>query len=155
MSIAACEDVSAVYIILVTLKVADCTKKNIALLSKLIDQRMLFALQYAGSIRFAVYRAERVLMSESKQLNDWKLNLRGLDLAAVWENIIAEIAGIDLTDGKDLDETIIANERKEKLMKQIATLEKRAMNERQPRRKWELANEIKKLKAELEEILNG
>ncbi|QHQ63729.1 DUF4391 domain-containing protein [Anaerocolumna sedimenticola] len=150
VSIAASEDVPAIYIILVTLKVADCDKKNIALLSKLIDQRMLFALQYEDSMRFAVYRAERVLMSDSKRLNDWELNLRGLGLGAVWENIIADFAGINLTGAKGLDESIIANERKEKLTKQIATLEKKAMDERQPRFKWELVQQIKKLKSELE-----
>lgn len=146
VSIVASEDVLAIYVILVTLKVAECDKKNIALLSKLIEQRMLFALQYEDTIRFAVYRAEHVLMSECRQLDEWKIYLRGLDLGAVWENIIAEIGGIDITKGKGLDETILQNERTEKLTKQIATLEKKAMNEKQPRRKWEYVEEIKRLK---------
>lgn len=155
VSIVASADVSAVYVILVTLKVADCDKKNIALLSKLIGQRMLFALQYEDTVRFAVYRAERVLFSESKPFNVCKLNLRGLDLGAVWENMIAEIGGFDISGGKNLDDTITAKERRDRLIKQITTLDKKAMNERQPRRKWELAEEIKRLKAELEEINNG
>ena len=150
VSLAANKDVSAVYIILVTLKAADCDKKNIALLSKLIDQRMLFALQFEDAIRLAVYRIDRVLISESKPFDDWKLYLSGLDLGVVWENIIAEIGGIDLAKGKGLDETILQNERTEKLTKQITTLEKKAMNERQPRRKWELVQEVKLLKSELE-----
>lgn len=150
VSLAANKDVSAVYIILVTLKAADCDKKNIALLSKLIDQRMLFALQFEDAIRLAVYRIDRVLISESKPFDDWKLYLSGLDLGVVWENIIAEIGGIDLAKGKGLDETILQNERTEKLTKQITTLEKKAMNERQPRRKWELVQEVKLLKSELD-----
>jgi hypothetical protein len=152
VSIASGADVSSVYIILVTLKTPDCDKKNIALLSKLIDQNMLFALQYDDTVRFAVYRAERVLMSESKPIGDWRLSLSGLDLDAVWGNIIARIGGIDLAGGKDLDETITANERRDKLIRQIAATEKKAMSERQPRRKWELAEEGKKLKAELEDL---
>ena len=155
LAVAASSDVSAIYLILVTLKTPECDKKNIALLSKLIDQRMLFVLQYEDTVRLAVYRAERVLVSESKPLAEWKLNLRGLDLGAIWENIIAEISGIDLTEGKSLDETIVANERREKLTKQIAALEKKAMNEKQPRRKWELVEEVKKLKNEMEELSNG
>jgi hypothetical protein len=155
VSIAASEDVSAVYLVLVTLKVADCDKKNIALLSKLIDQRMLFALQYEDEVRLAVYRAERVLISECKLLNDWKLSLRGLGLGVVWENIIAEICGIDLSVGKNLDETIAATERRDKLIKQIVVLDKKAMNERQPRRKWEYSEKINRLKFELEELNNG
>lgn len=155
MAVAASPDVSAIYLILVSLKTPECDKKNIALLSKLIDQRMLFVLQYEDTVRLAVHRAERVLVSESKPLHEWKLNLRGLDLGAIWENIIAEIGSIDLTEGKSLDETIIANELRDKLAKQIATLEKKAMKEKQPRRKWELVEEVKKLKNEMEELSNG
>ena len=155
ISVAPNADVSAIYVILVTLKTPECDKKNIALLSKLIDQRMVLALQYEDAVRLALYRSERVLTSDSKPLAEWKLNLSGIDIGAIWENIIAQIGGIDLAGGKDLDETIAANERRDKLTKQIAALEKIAMNERQPRRKWEYAGKIKKLKQELEELSNG
>lgn len=155
VAIAPSADVAAIYVILVTLKTPACDKKNIALLSKLIDQRMVFALQYEDTVQFAVYRAERVLLSERNPLGGSNLQLTGLDLGAVWENIIAHIVGVDLTGGKDLDKTIAANERRNKLTKQIVALEKIARNERQPRRKWEYAGEIKKLKQELEELSHG
>jgi hypothetical protein len=147
-------DVTSIYVVLVSLKTDECNKKNIALLSKLIDQKMLFILQYGDSARLAVYRTEKVLMSESKPIDEWKLALIGLDLGAIWKNIIVEVGGIDLTGGKDLDATIVEKDRREKLHKQIAALEKKAMNERQPRRKWELAEEVKRLKRELEDNPN-
>ena len=150
VAISACADVSAVYAILVTLKTPDCDKRNIALLSRLIDQRMLFVLQYEGSARLAVYRAEKVLFSESKPMEDWKLKLSGLDLGVVWDNIIAQIGGIDLSGGRDLDATITENDRRDKLIKQIALLEKKAISEKQPRKKWELVEGIGQLKRELE-----
>lgn len=149
VAIKAGADVSAVYVVLVTLKTPDCDKKNIALLSKLIDQRMVFALQYGDVVRLAVYRSERVLTSDNKPAAEWKLNLMGLDLGAVWENIIAQIGGIDLAGGKDLDETIAANERRDKLLKQIAALEKKARAEKQPKKKFELVQQIKSLQIEL------
>ena len=152
VSIASGPDMSAVYVILVILKVPDCDKKNIALLSKLIDQHMMFALQYEDTVRLAIYRANRVLISESKPIDEWKLTLKGFDLGVIWENIIAEVIGIDLSDGKDLDESIVAKERREILTNQIVAMENKAMNERQPRRKWEFAKEINKLKYELEEM---
>ena len=144
--------VAAVYVVLVTLKTATCSPKNIELLTKLIDQRMLFVLQFGDTARLAVYRAGKVLMSESKPLPEWELHLTGLEMEAVWENIIAQIGGFDLSGGKDIDEIIIENDRREKLLRQIAALEKKAMNERQPRRKWEYVETIKRLKAELEEL---
>lgn len=149
VALKASADVSAIYVILVTLKVSACDKRNIALLSKLIDQRMVFALQYEDTVRLAVYRAERVLISDSRPADAWRLSLSGLDLTAVWENIIAEVGGIDLSAQKSLDITIAENERREKLIKQIATLEKKTLNEHQPRRKWEYANQIKELKEQL------
>lgn len=149
VAIKASEDVSAVYVIQVTLKTPECDKKNIMLLSKLINQRMLFVLAYGDDAQLAVYRADKVILSEKKSLAEWTLPLTGLDLSAVWENIIAQIGGIDLTGGRDLDATIAENTRREKLTKQIAALESKAMKERQPRKKWEIAEEIKRLKIEL------
>lgn len=154
VALKASEDISAVYVILVALKTNQCDKKNIALLSKLIDQRMLFVLQSGENARLAVYHAGRVLMSESTPLSDWKLNLSGLDLEAAWENAIAQIGGIDLAGGKALNATIAENDRREKLTKQITALEKKAMTERQARKKWELAEEIRRLKIELGETAN-
>lgn len=143
------EKVNAIYILLITMKTKECDKKNIALLSKLIDQKMLFALKYEDEVQFATYRADRVLISKVKLFDSIELKLNGLDLDSIWDNLIAAIMGISLTKGKVLDETIVENEEKEKLMKQIAVLEKKAMNERQPRRKWELAEELNKLKNQL------
>jgi len=149
VAIKAGAEVAAVYVILVTLKTPTCDAKNIALLSKLIAQQMLFVLAYGDDAQLAVYRADKVILSEKKSLAEWTLPLTGLDLSAVWENIIAQIGGIGLTGGRDLDATIAENTRREKLTKQIAALESKAMKERQPRKKWEIAEEIKRLKIEL------
>lgn len=143
------EEVNAIYILLITMKTKECDKKNIALLSKLIDQKMLFALKYEDEVQFATYRAGRVLISDIKTFDSVELKLDGLDLDSIWDNLIAAIMDISLTKGKVLDESIIENEEKEKLMKQIAALEKKVMNERQPRRKWELAEELNKLKKQI------
>ena len=113
---------------------------------------MLFALQYEDKIKFAAYRANRVLMSDSRPIDDWKFKLKGFDLKSTWDALIADIAGLEPISGKDLDEVIIQNEFKEKLKKQIASLEKKAMNEKQPRRKWDLAEEIKQLKKQLKGV---
>ena len=149
VSIAADEKVVAIYIILVLMKTANCDKKNIILLSKLINQNMLFALQYENTVNFAAYRADRVIMSDSRSMDDWELKLKGLNLRSTWDALIADISGLEPADGKSLDEMIIQNENIKRLEKKIAILEKKAMIERQPRRKWDLAQEIKQLKEQL------
>lgn len=152
MAVTAGVEVTAVYVILVILKNAECEKQNIALLSRLIDQRMLFVLQYENEARLAVYRAQKVFVSQSKPMDEWDLTLSGLDLDAMWVNLITQIGDIDIAVGKSLDETIRENDRVEKLTRQIEALEKKAMIERQPRRKWGYAEEIKRLKTEMEVI---
>ena len=149
VSIAADEEVVAIYIILVLMKTANCDKKNIILLSKLINQNMLFALQYENTVNFAAYRADRVIMSDSRSMDDWELKLKGLNLRSTWDALIADISGLEPADGKSLDEMIIQNENIKRLEKKIDILEKKAMIERQPRRKWDLAQEIKQLKEQL------
>ena len=113
---------------------------------------MLFALQYEDKIKFAAYRANRVLMSDSRPIDDWKFKLKGLDLKSTGDALVADVAKIEPLEDKDLDEIIIQNEFREKLKKQISMLEKKAMSEKQPRRKWDLAEEIKQLKEQLKGV---
>ncbi|MDO4551662.1 MAG: DUF4391 domain-containing protein [Planctomycetia bacterium] len=146
MALKAGAGVTAIYVVQVTLKTPECDKKNIALLSQ-INQRMLFVLVHEDIAQLAVYRADTVFLSERKPLAEWTLPLSGLDLETVWENTIARIGNIDLDGEKDLDAAIAEKLRREKLQKQIAILEAKAMKERQPRKKWELAEEIQRLKS--------
>jgi uncharacterized protein YggE len=147
VNIAAGENVAAFYVVLASLRSAECDRRNIALLSKLIDQNMLFVLEYDGKARLAAYRAGRVIQSGWKPLDEWVINLVGLNLDSVWDNIIVQIGGITVAEGNTLDEQIAADEERAKLLRRIEKLEQQARSEKQPRRKWELAEEVKKLKS--------
>ena len=91
------------------------------------------------------------------QQSDWhdtestEIPLRGLTLNEVWENIVAVIGGLDAQAEKTIEEQIIHREQREKLLHQIEALEKRARTERQTRKKYELHQQIIKLKKELAE----
>lgn len=149
------DECSAIYIVLVHLKTESLEKNNIVLLSRLIDQRMLFALQFDNKITFAVFKTNRVIFSKNKPLTEWNLKLNGLDLRAVWDNLVADICEFDLTAGENLDNHLLRMQKYEKLSAQIAALENKAMTEKQPRRKWEIADEIDRLKLELKECTYG
>jgi hypothetical protein len=144
-NIAAGDTVKSFYVVLVNLRSAKCDKKNLALLSKLIGQNMLFVLEHDGMARLAVFRAGKVLESGEKPLNDWKVSLTGLNLDSVWENIIVQIGGITIAEGNTLDEQIAADDQRAKTLRHIEQLERQARAEKQPRRKWELAEEAKRL----------
>ena len=63
------------------------------------------------------------------------------------QNHIVQLGrAVDTKEGDSLEEQIIADEQKAKLQKEIARLEKQARAEKQPKKKFELVQEIQKLK---------
>lgn len=65
---------------------------------------------------------------------------------SVWENLIVQVGGITIQQGNTLDQQIVADEKRAKLEKEIARLEKLAWAEKQPKKKFELVQQIQKLK---------
>ena len=59
--------------------------------------------------------------------------LQGLTLDDVWNNIVATIGGLDAQAGDTIEEQIIHHEQREKLLRQIESLEKQCRAERQAR----------------------
>lgn len=72
----------------------------------------------------------------------------------MWENVVVQVGGITIEGDNSLDEQIVLNEEREKLLREIERLEKKARTEIQPRKKQELVQKIKKLKNELEDSKN-
>lgn len=147
-AIAAGENIKEFYVLAVQLKRKDYDEKNIALLSKLIPQNILFALQYDNLTQLAVYHT-RLFTSGWQQAEQVQVPLAGLNLDTVWENVIKAIGEINVQEGKTLTEQIQKDEVEAKLKKQIAELEKKMAREIQPRKKRELFEQIKKLKTKL------
>ena len=80
------------------------------------------------------------------------IKIDGLNLDAVWDNFIIQVGGVELEHGNSLEEQIAADERKEKLMKEIEKLEKQARSEKQPRKKFELVQQVNTLKKQIEKL---
>ena len=77
-----------------------------------------------------------------------QVSLSGLDLDKVWENIVAGLAGVQVQQGTTLEEQLALAQKREKLQKEIAKLEKLAWAEKQPKRKFELMQRIATYKEE-------
>ena len=74
------------------------------------------------------------------------MELNGLDLDKIWENIVAGLAGVQVAQGTTLEEQLAQAQQREKLQKEIAKLEKLAWAEKQPKRKFELMEKIRRAK---------
>lgn len=79
-----------------------------------------------------------------------RVELKGLNLDTVWENIVIAVGGVNIEKGNSLDEQIEINEKKQKLEKEIAKLEKQARAEKQPKKKFELVQRVKELKSKMD-----
>ena len=75
-----------------------------------------------------------------------ELNISGLTLDDIWNNFVIQIGDIEITDNRTLDEQIEEDNRVAKIKKEIEKLERMAKKEVQPKRKFELHQEILRLK---------
>lgn len=150
VNIPAGEDVKSFFVLLVSLKKKEYDEKTIATLSKLIPQNILFVLEYENESRLAIYHI-KVMQTEWKPTENQQIELHGLNLDTVWENIVKSLECGVWNEELSLDENLALHEQQEKLQKQITKLKKQARTERQPKKKFELHQKITKLKKELGE----
>ena len=139
------KEVKEIYLLNIQLKRKEYDAKNIAMLSKLIPQKMVFALEYEEEVQFAIYHT-KLITAAWIPVEEAKLSLSGLNLDSVWDNIVKQIGHIEVQEGNTLTEQIKADEEHAKLIAQIKMLERKMVNEKQPRRKREYFEQIKKLK---------
>ena len=143
------QEVKEFYVLQVQLKRKEYDSRNILLLNKLIPQHIVFALEYEEETRLCVFHT-RLQQSEWMPIGTATIPLNGLSLDDVWNDIVATIGGLDAQSEETIEEQIINREQREKLLRQIEVLEKRCRTEKQTRKRYELHQQIVKLKEELE-----
>lgn len=89
-------------------------------------------------------------------LNEGELPIKidGLDIDKVYENFVRQIAGDILKSDKQesLQDTVLRDEKRRELKKQIANLQTKMRREKQLNKQVSLNAEIKRLRNELEEL---
>ena len=143
------QSVKTIYVVTVQLKRKQYVSgKSIELLSRLIPQKMVLVLEHDDKMQLAVHHS-RLLTSEWMNEDDVDIPILGLDFDKVWENIVATVSGIVLDNAISIDEQLDKDWKRRQTEQKIAQLEKRARIEKQPRKKWELVAEIRRLEKEL------
>ena len=89
------------------------------------------------------------MQTDWKPTTEQKIELKGLNLDKVWENIVRSLECGVWNEELTLDENIALHEKQAKLEKEIAKIEKLARAEKQPKKKFELVQCVKKLKLQL------
>lgn len=134
-------------------------------IDKEIPYHILFVLECEGKYRAVIGYKEKSVSGKSAFKVDryystgWMgaaelpVRIEGLTMDAVYENYVRQIAGPDLGQaavGKTtLKESIEIQKQREQLQKQIAILEAKIRNEKQPKKKFELVQELRTLQDKL------
>lgn len=150
-TIKAGNEIADFYIIEVILKRREYAPKNIELLARFIPRKILFVLHFEEQAQLAIHHT-KLICSAWQQCDTLNIPLTGLDLDAVWENIVATIGSITVQEGNTLTEQIKNDEQKTKLQKQIQLLQQKLNKEKQYNKQIEINAEIKRLKKQLNDI---
>lgn len=151
VNIPAGETVGGFFVMLVVLKRREFDEKIIASLSKMIKQNILFILEYEGESKLAIYHT-KLMQTDWKSSDEQRIELQGLNLDKVWENIVIAVGGVNIEEGNTLEQQIETDEKRRKLEREIEKLEKQARAELQPKKKFVLVQEKRRIERELESM---
>ncbi len=138
-------EVKEIFVIEVSLKNRDYDPKNIVLLAKSIPQRVIYLLRFEDETMLAVYHS-KLFTTPWQSLDSASITLKGLNLDAVWQSLVSSVGQFSVEQENSLTVQIKIDDERAKIEKQIAALEKRMNTAKQPRRKRELFDKIRKLK---------
>ena len=145
VNIAQGELVEEIQVVEITLRTPVPDKRIIPAVRKAIPYKTMFILLNGADVSYVVHHDSNTAFSSILPPK-----LIGTDTDSVWANFVIQIGEIKVADGQSLDEQITVLKEREKLMRKIERLDKQMRTENQPRRKWDLNEELKKLWKELE-----
>ncbi len=145
------KEVPAIFVVKIDLKTKEYLDSNIILISKLFGQKLLLILSYKNEYRLAIYETN-LLVSDWKKEDEIHINLNGLNLKAVWENLVIQVGNFTLEKDNNLKEQIEIENEKNRLMKLINITENKARKEKQSKKKFKLFKELNQYKKQLEDL---
>ena len=135
-------------------------------IDKEIPYHIIFLLEYGGKYQawtaykekagssFSAFKVDTYYHTNWLLEGDLALKLDGLNMDAVYENYVRQIAGDVLHTGvaESLKESVERSKQIQLLRKQIDTLQKKICREKQLNRQMELNAKLKRLRKELSEL---
>lgn len=167
MNIAPGETVTEIEVIEIKLAQQQLNEAVLKQIDKEIPYHILFILSFDGKVQAwtgykeateggnKAYKVNKYYHTDWMPQDELNLKIEGLNMDTVWENFIIQVGDVEVGQGKSLDEQIQLDEQKAKLQKEIEKLEKQARNEKQPNKKFQLAQQAKVLKKRLEGLTHG
>ena len=166
INIAPGKNVTEIEVFRVDLNVKELDSKVLLQIDREIPYHILFILAYENERQAWIgykeeaqggnneFKVSAYYHTEWINEKDFKLEINGLDIDKVYENFIVQIAGNTLYKeaDEDLQDAVERSETIKALEKSLAAIEKKARLEVQPRRKFELVQQVNSIKTHIEEL---
>lgn len=162
LNLAAGDAVTEIEVFEVKLNVPQLDEAVLRQIDKAIPYHILFVLTYEGKAQAWIgykeasaggnaFKVNRYYHTDWMPENELQFMLGGLNMDAVYESLVRQIAGerLQALSHESLKESVGRDEERRRIEKQIAALENRIHKEKQLNRKMELNAELKKLKLQL------
>ncbi|MBD5371249.1 MAG: DUF4391 domain-containing protein [Bacteroides sp.] len=144
-AIAAGNEVKEIMVVDVLVKSREFDAESIVPFAKYLPYRTVFVLRYEDEAMLAAYHG-KLFTAPWQHLDSISLTLSGLNLDAVWENIVSTIGDFSVEQDNSLTEQIKIDEERDRHLRRIEALERQMKAAKQPRRKRELFVELQRLK---------
>lgn len=152
MAISAGETVAEIQIFEIQLRQRELDKRVLPAIAKAIPYKILFILVFGDEAQVWIEASGTFYNTDWQPLVGFALKFEGLNLDAVYENLVRQISGGRLGTDGDIEEAVERDIKRQKLERDIAALEKKLLREKQFNKQVELNGELKRLKKELEEL---
>ena len=152
MAISAGETVAEIQIFEIQLRQRELDKRVLPAIAKAIPYKILFILVFGDEAQVWIEASGTFYNTDWQPLGGFMLRFDGLNLDAVYENLARQISGGRLGTDGDIEEAVDRDKKRQKLERDIVTLEKKLLREKQFNKQVELNGELKRLKKELEEL---
>lgn len=162
LNLAAGEQVTEIEVFEVWLSSPDLDENVLRQIDREIPYHILFLLEYEDKYRAVIgykeavagktaFKVERYYYTDWLEEDELPVHLEGLSLDAVYENFVRQIAGTALgtDESSTLKKSIEQQRQREQLERQIAVLEAKIRKEKQPKKKFELVQDLKILQQKM------
>ncbi len=152
MAISAGETVAEIQIFEIQLRQRELDKRILPAIAKAIPYKILFILVFGDEAQLWIEASGTFYNTDWQPLGGFMLKFEGLNLDAVYENLARQISGGRLGTDGDIEEAVDRDKKRQKLERDIVTLEKKLLREKQFNKQVELNGELKRLCAKLERM---
>ena len=163
VNLAASDSVTEIEVFEIQLNIPKLDESVLRQIDREIPYHILFLLEYEGKYRAVIgykeaavgktaFKVDRYYSTDWLDEDDLPVHLEGLTLDAVYENFVRQIAGDALGVGENtsLKDSVEQQKQREQLEKQIVALEAKIRKEKQPKKKFELVQELQIVRRQLE-----